>query len=119
MKSYTDLDIWKKVRELVKEVYLVTRGFPKGELYTLSNQMRRAAVSVPSNIAKGHGRNTAKDSLQFFYITRGSLYELETQVFVSFDLEYIIQNEIDRLIDDITNCKKLLKGLIRYFETLK
>jgi four helix bundle protein len=119
MKSYTDLDVWKKARELVKEVYLITRNFPKEELYGLTNQMRRAAVSVPSNIAEGHGRNTSKDSLQFFYIARGSLYELETQVFVSFDLEYIIQNDLDGLIDDITNCKKLLNGLIRYFETLK
>jgi four helix bundle protein len=119
MKSYTDLDVWKKARELVKEVYLVTRSFPKEELYGLTNQMRRAAVSVPSNIAEGHGRNTSKDSLQFFYIARGSLYELETQVFVSFDLEFIIQNDLDSLIDDITNCKKLLYGLIRYFETLK
>jgi four helix bundle protein len=119
MKSYTDLDVWKKARELVKEVYLITRNFPKEELYGLTNQIRRAAVSVPSNIAEGHGRNTSKDSLQFFYIARGSLYELETQVFVSFDLEYIIQNYLDGIIDDITNCKKLLNGLIRYFETLK
>jgi four helix bundle protein len=119
MKSYTDLDVWQKARRLVKEIYLVTRKFPKEELYGLTNQMRRAAVSVPSNIAEGHGRKTSKDSLQFFYIARGSLYELETQVFVSFDLEFIIQNDLDGLIQEITDCKKLLNGLIRYFETLK
>lgn len=119
MKSYTDLDVWKKARQLVKDIYLITRRFPKEELYGLTNQMRRAAVSVPSNIAEGHGRNTAKDSLQFFFIARGSLYELETQIFVCFDLELIIQTDLDILVNDIIGCKKLLNGLMRYFETLK
>jgi four helix bundle protein len=119
MKSYTDLDVWKKARQLVKEIYLVTKKFPKEELYGLTNQMRRAAVSVPSNIAEGHGRNSTKDSLQFFFIARGSLYELETQIFVSFDLELLIQIDLDILTNQITDCKKLLNGLIRYFETLK
>ena len=81
MKSYTDLDVWKKSRELVKEIYVLTKAFPKDEMYGLSSQIKRSAVSVPSNIAEGYGRNHTKDTLQFLFIARGSLYELETQLF--------------------------------------
>lgn len=78
MKSYIELDVWKQSRLLVKQVYELTKQFPKEEQYGLSNQMRRCSVSIPSNIAERHGRNHTKDSLQFFFIARGSLYELET-----------------------------------------
>ena len=97
MKSYIELDVWKQSRLLVKQVYELTKQFPKEEQYGLSNQMRRCSVSIPSNIAEGHGRNHTKDSLQFFFIARGSLYELETQLYLSNDLGYFpldILNEI-------------------------
>ncbi|MES2795349.1 MAG: four helix bundle protein [Bacteroidota bacterium] len=118
MKSYIDLDVWKNSRRLVKKIYLVTMAFPKEEIYGLTGQMRRSSVSIPSNIAEGHGRKHAKESLHFFYFGRGSLYELETQTFVSFDLEYINQEKLTELSNDITECKKMLNGLIRYYETL-
>jgi four helix bundle protein len=84
MKSYTDLDVWKKSRVLVKTIYDVTDAYSSDEKFGLISQMRRAAVSVPSNIAEGHGRNHTKDSLQFYYISRGSLFELETHMFFEF-----------------------------------
>jgi four helix bundle protein len=118
MKSYTDLDVWKKSRLLVKDVYLLTKDFPRDEIFGLSSQMKRCAVSVPSNIAEGHGRNHAKDTLQFFYISRGSLYELETQLFLSLDLEFIKKESFDTNFETITHCKQMINGLIRYYKTL-
>ncbi len=118
MKSYTDLDVWKKSRTLVKDIYLLTKDFPKDEMYGLSSQMKRCAVSVPSNISEGHGRNHAKDTLQFFYISRGSLYELETQLFLSLDLEFIKKESFDINFETITHCKQMINGLIRYYKTL-
>jgi S23 ribosomal protein. len=78
MKSYKELDAWKKSMQLVKDVYLLIRTFPKEELYGLTSQIKRAAVSVPANIAEGIGRNYKKDTTQFLHVSRGSLYELET-----------------------------------------
>jgi len=81
--SYKDLDVWKNNRLLVKSVYQLSKLCPKDEQYGLTNQIRRAAVSSPSNIAEGCGRNHFKDSIQFFFIARASLYELETQLIVA------------------------------------
>lgn len=116
MKSYIELDVWKQSRLLVKQVYELTKQFPKEEQYGLSNQMRRCSVSIPSNIAEGHGRNHTKDSLQFFFIARGSLYELETQLYLSNDLGYFPLDLLNEILGKITTCKQMLNGLIRYFE---
>lgn len=117
MKSYTDLDVWNLSRQLVKVIYEITNHFPKSEQHGLINQMRRCSVSIPANIAEGHGRNHTKDSLQFFYIARGSLYELETELYLSFDVGYLSESDLLQILELIKNCKKLLNGLIRYFET--
>jgi four helix bundle protein len=117
-KKYTDLDIWIKSRELAKEIYLRTRKFPKEEIYGIVSQIRRAAISIPSNIAEGCGRQHTKDSLQFFYISRGSLYELETQLFLSYDLSFISKVELEDILQKIEDCKKILNGFIRYYQTL-
>lgn len=77
-KTYKDLDVWIKSRAFVKEVHLFTKDFPKDETYGLVSQMRRSAISIPSNIAEGYGRQYKKESIHFFQIARGSLYELET-----------------------------------------
>ena len=116
MKSYIELDVWKQSRQLVKQIYGLTKHFPKEEQYGLSSQMRRCSVSIPSNIAEGHGRNHIKDSLQFFFIARGSLYELETQLYLSNDLGYFSSEILVEILEKVTNCKQMLNGLIRYFE---
>lgn len=91
--DYYDLEVWMKCRELVNQVYELTKKFPKEEIYGLTNQIRRCAISVPSNIAEGCGRQHTNDSIQFFYIARGSLYELETQLFLSKDQNYITDQD--------------------------
>jgi four helix bundle protein len=117
-KAYNDLDVWKQSRSLVNYIYSVTKKFPKEEIYGLTNQIRRSAVAIPSNIAEGCGRQHTKDSLQFYYISRGSLYELETQFYIAFDQDYISQIELDEGLEKISSCKKLLNGFTNYFRTL-
>jgi len=114
-KRYTELNVWIEARKLVANIYEVTGKYPKEELFGLVNQLRRCAVSIPSNIGEGCGRNTKKDSLQFFYIARGSLYELETQIFLSYDLNYISKITHQELLDKLEVVRKLLSGFIRYF----
>ena len=85
VKSYKDLVVWQKGIMLVDLVYAVTGKFPKEEMYGLTNQIRRAAVSIPANIAEGWGRDSTKNYLQFLRISRGSLYEVETMLTISFN----------------------------------
>ncbi len=118
-KSYLELDVWKQSRVLANCIYSITKKFPLEEQYGLTNQIRRSAVSITSNIAEGCGRQHKKDSLQFFYISRGSLYELETQLYLAFDQQYINDSELQETISKITSCKKLLNGFINYFQTLE
>lgn len=113
-KSYKELEVWQLARQLVATIYAVSQGFPKEELFGLTNQLRRAAVSVPSNIAEGCGRQTPRDTINFLFIARGSLYELETQLYVALDLHYLNQEAIAPLEAQITSCKKLLHGYINY-----
>lgn len=119
MKTYKDLDVWKESRKMVKTIYSLTQHFPKEELYGLTQQIRRSAISIPSNIAEGHGRSTAKNSIQFFHIARGSLYELETQTYLALDLNYITEQQSTQTIEQISSIGKMLNGLINYFEKLK
>ena len=116
-KSYRELDAWKEALRMVKEIYIITKKFPDDEKFCLTQQMRRAAVSVPANIAEGVGRNHTKDTIQFLYISRGSLYELETYGFIALDLNYISQNELDKLMDITTTAGKILSGFINYNES--
>ena len=116
IQSYRELDVWKQSRLLVKSLYQLTKKFPKDEQFGLISQMRRAAISIPSNIAEGCGRNHSKDSIQFFFIARGSLYELETQLILASDLEYISETELGSIIGQAIRCKKLLNGFINYFQ---
>lgn len=115
-KSYTQLELWKKSRELVKDVYVLTRFFPKEELYSLTSQIRRSAISIPSNVAEGIGRNFSKETLQFLHISKGSVYELETQVYLAFDLGYITQDQLNDMLLKIEECRRLLHGFINYYE---
>jgi four helix bundle protein len=98
---------------LASDVYKITRSFPREEIYGLTSQMRRAAVSVPSNIAEGKGRASDKDLLRFLGNAKGSLFELETQVALSEQLAYLSHNDAQRLIGQITETGKLVSGLMR------
>lgn len=114
--EYTNLDVWIETRKLTNHVYNLTKKYPKDEIFGLTNQMRRSAISIPSNIAEGCGRNTSKETIHFLFIARGSLYELETQLFLSLDQNYINNEEIETVLLQITVCKKLLNGFINYYK---
>ncbi len=114
-KSYTSLEVWQHSRRLVSDIYAASRLFPKEELFGLTNQLRRAAVSVPSNIAEDCGRQTPRDTINFLFIARGSLYELETQLYVALDLSYIDLEAAELLMLQIASCKKLLHGFINHY----
>ncbi|QEC67324.1 four helix bundle protein [Panacibacter ginsenosidivorans] len=113
IKSYRDLIVWQKSIELVKNIYLFTQSFPKEEQYGLTNQMRRCAVSIPSNIAEGYGRNATGDYKRFLQIAVGSLYELQTQLEISFHLKYLDENNFISIIALCTEIDKMLYSLIQ------
>ncbi|MFD0862774.1 four helix bundle protein [Sungkyunkwania multivorans] len=116
--EYKDLDVWKNARILVKEIYGLTRQFPRDELYGLVAQMRRSFISIPSNIAEGCGRRTAADTTQYLHVARGSLYELETQLYLAMDLGFAGEDQTKRISEQIIACKKLLNGFINYYKAL-
>lgn len=116
--EYTELEVWIEARRLTNLVYQKTKSFPKEELFGLTNQIRRSAVSIPSNIAEGCGRRTSNDTIQFLHISRGSLFELETQTFLTLDQNYISENEFQEISNQILICKKLINGFINYYKNL-
>jgi len=109
-QHYRDLLVWQKAIELVTDIYRVTRGFPKDELYGLTSQIRRAAVSIPSNIAEGQGRLTRGEFRQFLGQARGSYAELETQLIIARNLGYLSQP--GNLIEQLAEVGRLLNGLL-------
>lgn len=101
-KSFKDLIVWQKSYRLVLEIYKITKRFPKSENYGLSQQMRRAAVSIPSNIAEGYGRKHKAEYHQFLAVAYGSLLELETQYLLAIDLKYVSKNvSIEQLLKEV------------------
>ena len=114
IRNHKDLEVWKKSMDLVSNIYKITESFPNKELYGLTNQIRRAAVSIPSNIAEGAARNSKKEFIQFLYIALGSLSELETQIIIANRLEYL--NNLDTLLEDLKFSQKLINGLIYYLK---
>ena len=113
MNNYKELIVWQKSIELVIQIYKATKSFPKEEVYGLSSQMQRAVVSIPSNIAEGHERNSSKEFVQFLYISRGSLAELETQVIIAEKLGYINQEEKNCILNDCYKIGKMINGLLK------
>lgn len=109
-RRHHDLQVWQEGMALAKDVYTATAAFPKEEIYGLTSQMRRAAVSLPSNIAEGAARGSKKEFLQFLVIARGSLMELETQILLSRELGYIKNN--DALLGRVNKAFALLNGLM-------
>ena len=110
--NHKDLEVWNKSMELVTAIYTITKNFPKDEVYGMVNQMRRCAVSIPSNIAEGCSRFSDKETLKFLSISLGSTSELETQLIISNNIGYI--DDIVDIQEQIENVKKLLLGLIKY-----
>jgi len=115
--TFRDLKCWQKAFDLSLSIYKASRTFPKDESFGLTSQLRRAAVSVVSNIAEGKGRASEKDLLRFLATARGSLFELETQVALAQRLGYIGQNETTRLLAEASETGKLINGLIRVFDS--
>ncbi len=109
ISSFRDLIIWQKGLEIAKEVYKITKTFPKEEIFGLTSQMNRSAVSISSNIAEGRGRGTRKDFINFLHIAQGSLFELETQILLAESLYKIDSKNVLRLI---TEEQKMLSGMI-------
>ena len=110
--TYKDLILWQKAMELVKLTYLLIRKLPKEETYALSDQMRRAAISIPSNIAEGNGRKSKTEYIRFLDISRGSLFELETQLNIGVMLELFNDNDVKEIFGLITEVNKMINSLI-------
>ena len=116
MNSYQDLIVWQKSIVLVKKIFIATGKYPKSELYGIVSQMRRAAVSIPSNIAEGYGRKSRKEYAQFISIAYGSGAELETQLIISRDLEFMKEGEFHELNSLLTEVQKMLNAFLRKLE---
>lgn len=101
---------------LVKEVYALTKKFPKDELFALTSQIKRAAVSIPANIAEEVGRQYKKDTIQFLYISRGSVYELETHLNIALMVEIILEEEFTSIMSSVEKTLQVLNGFINYLE---
>lgn len=113
MKSHKDLNAWKASMSLVSEIYRITGTFPKQELFGLSSQMRRAAVSIPANIAEGAARRSTREFIQFLYVAQGSLSELETQCLISEDLGYLSKETEKKIESQIILIRFQILGLIK------
>jgi len=111
--SYRDLIAWQKSISLIERIYSCTRQFPKEEIYGITSQMRRAAVSIASNIAEGRGRNSTGEFCQFLGVSKGTLYELETQLIVSNKVGYLSDEELNSLLNNCDEISRLLNGLLK------
>ena len=116
LKSFKELKVWQKAYQLCLEMYKVTSGFPGDEKFGLTSQMRRAAISIPSNIAEGYGRKTIPDYVRCLYIAYGSTCELETQTILSGDFEYLNERIKVSLLEKINEVERMLMALIKSLE---
>ena len=116
LKSYRDLKVWQKSYNLCLKLYRITAKFPTEERYGLTSQIRRSAVSIPSNIAEGYGRKTTVDYIRFLYISYSSICELETQIYLAGDLNLISIVELEPLKQAIAEIERMLKTLIKSLE---
>jgi four helix bundle protein len=112
-KNFRDLEVWKLGKEIVLDVYRVTKDFPKEELYGLVSQMRRAAASIPSNVAEGFNRKHNPEYRQLLYVALGSCAELETQIEVAYDLEFLSVGDRDKMLEKLDHESRMLRNLIK------
>jgi four helix bundle protein len=113
VQSYRQLIAWQKAMVLVKHIYNLTKEFPREEIYGLTSQIRRAAVSVPSNIAEGQGRDSTKEFLHHLSISYGSLMEVETQILIAESLDYLNSEETKLILEKTAETGRLINGLLR------
>jgi len=118
IKSFTDLDAWKEAHKLVLMIYKITKIFPKDEIFGLISQMRRCAVSITSNIAEGFGRQSFKEKIQFYFIARGSVIELQNQLLVARDVGYLPKENFAEIAEQTVKVHKILNGLIKSSKVL-
>lgn len=118
IKSFTDLIAWQEAHRSVLEIYKVTETFPNKEIYGISNQMRRAAVSMTSNIAEGFSRQSLKEKIQFYHMTLGSDTELQNQIIIAKDLAYISEENFRNIYEGLIRVNKLINGLIKSLRNL-
>jgi four helix bundle protein len=116
LKNYKELIVWQKSYQLCIDIYRITKDFPKEEKFGLTSQIRRAVVSIPSNIAEGYGRKTTPEYIRALYVAYGSNCELETQILLSRDLGYITAEDMKRLQEGIGEVERMLKALIKSLE---
>lgn len=112
MKSYKDLIVWQKSMSLVNEIYFTTKNFPEEEKFSLVSQMRRSAISIPSNIAEGYGRGTKTEYARFVKIARGSMYELDTQMEIAKSQKFLTQENYKNINMRLDEIGKMINGLI-------
>ncbi|MDQ3048343.1 MAG: four helix bundle protein [Bacteroidota bacterium] len=115
MHNFKELKVWQEAMSLAKEIFILTRSFPSEEKYGLISQMNRCSISIPSNIAEGAGRNSEKEFNQFLSIALGSAFELETQLLLSFNFNYITDEQSSLLTEKVCKVQKMLNGLKRSF----
>ncbi|PJE50776.1 MAG: four helix bundle protein [Candidatus Yanofskybacteria bacterium CG10_big_fil_rev_8_21_14_0_10_36_16] len=112
IKSFTDLKVWQEGHNLVLGIYKVSKEFPREELFGLTSQLRRAVVSVTSNIAEGFSRNSYKEKVNFYYMSLGSLSEVQNQLLIARDIKYLKNNDFNKLAGQSVIISKLMNGLI-------
>lgn len=117
IETFTDLNVWREGHKLVVMIYRITKGFPREEIYSLVDQMRRAAASITANIAEGFGRHGYKEKVQFYYLSKGSLLELKNFILIAKDVGYLKQEDLDELVAQANLVDKLLQGFIKKSKT--
>lgn len=113
MKTFRDLQVWQKAMVLVTNSYSISSNFPIEEQFSLTSQIRRCSISIPSNIAEGYGRDTNKDYIRFLTIALGSLFEFQTQIEIAFNLKYISEENFVKLYEDSRELERMLSSFIR------
>lgn len=117
MHNFKELNVWKESKAFSVKMYKITKTFPSSELYGLTSQLNRATISIPSNIAEGSGRETNKDFSRFINIALGSSFEVETQLIIAFELEFINKSDFDILIEQLNRIQKMLHSFNKYIKS--
>jgi four helix bundle protein len=117
IESYRDLRVWQEGMSLARACYVVTRAFPKEEMFGMTSQIRRAAASIPANVAEGHGRECTGDDIRFLRIAQGSLKELETHLLLSSDVGVCGKDDVSPMLDQADQLGRMLRALIRALQS--